>query len=94
MRKNTAVKNNAIVNKLKLLNPDDPLNQMMLLNTRETYLLDKRLNLLKGIKCNETLEVKFQKLGVEGVMIDKSFTFTSRPQVIMNKTVLNLFYSK
>ena len=84
-KKNTAFKNNAIVYKLKLLNPDDPLNQMMLLNTRKTYLLDKRLNLLKGIKCNETLEVKFQKLGGEGEMIDKSFTFTSRPQVIMIK---------
>ena len=84
-KKNTAFKNNAIVYKLKVLNPDDPLNQMMLLNTRKTYLLDKRLNLLKGIKCNETLEVKFEKLGSEGRMIEKSFTFTSRPQVIMNK---------
>ena len=84
-KKNTAFKNNAIVYKLKVLNPDDPLNQMMLLNTRKTYLLDKRLNLLKGIKCNETLEVKFEKLGSEGVMIEKSFSFTSKPQVIMNK---------
>ena len=84
-KKNTAFKNNAIVYKLKVLNPDDPLNQMMLLNTRKTYLLDKRLNLLKGIKCNETLEVKFKKLGSEARMIEKSFTFTSRPQVIMNK---------
>ena len=84
-KKNTAFKNNAIVYKLKVLNPDDPLNQMMLLNTRKTYLLDKRLNLLKGIKCNETLEVKFEKLGSEARMIEKSFTFTSRPQVIMNK---------
>ena len=83
-KKNTAFKNNAIVYKLKVLNPDDPLNQMMLLNTRKTYLLDKRLNLLKGIKCNETLEVKFEKLGSEGTMIEKSFTFTSRPQLIMD----------
>ena len=58
---------------------------MMLLTTRETYLLDKRLNLLKGIKCNETLEVTFEKLGGEGKMIEKSFSFTSKPQVIMNK---------
>ena len=65
-KKNTAFKNNAIVYKLRILNRDDPLNQMMLLNTRKTYLLDKRLNLLKGIKCNETLEVKFEKLGSEG----------------------------
>ena len=84
-KKNTAFKNNAIVYKLKILNRNDPLNQMMLLNTRKTYLLDKRLNLLKGIKCNETLEVKFEKLGSEGRMFEKSFTFTSRPQVIMNK---------
>ena len=84
-KKNTAFKNNAIVYKLKVLNPDDPLNQMMLLNTRKTYLLDKKLNLLKGIKCNETLEVKFEKLGSEGVMIEKSFSFTSKPQVITNK---------
>ena len=84
-KKNTAFKNNAIVYKLKVLNLDDPLNQMMSLNTRKTYLLEKRLNLLKGIKCNETLEVKFEKLGSEGRMVEKSFTFTSRPQVIMNK---------
>ena len=58
---------------------------MRLLNTRETYLLEKILNLLKGIICNETLEVKFEKLGSEGSMVEKSFTFTSRPQVIMNK---------
>ena len=36
-KKNTAFKNNAIVYKLKVLNPDDPMNQMMLLNTRKTY---------------------------------------------------------
>ena len=42
--------------------------------------------LLKGIKCNETLELKFEKLGSEGRMIEKSFSSTSRPQVIMNKT--------
>ena len=58
---------------------------MMLLCTRKTYLLDKRLNLIQGIKCNETLEVKFEKLGSEGRMIEKSFTFSSRPQVIMNE---------
>ena len=40
-KKNTAFKNNAIVYKLRILNPDDPLNQMMLLNTRKTYLLEK-----------------------------------------------------
>ena len=84
-KKNTAFKNNAIVYKLKVLSPDDPLNQMMLLNTRKTYLLDKRFNLLEGIKCNDTLEVKFEKLGSEARMIEKSFTFTSRPQTIMNK---------
>ena len=84
-KKNTAFKNNAIVYKLKILNRNDPLNQMMLLDMRKTYLLDKRLNLLKGIKCNETLDVQFEKLGGEGRMIEKSFTFTSRPQVIMNK---------
>ena len=43
------------------------------------------MTLLKGIKCNETLEVKFEKLGSEGRMIEKSFSFTSRPQVIMNE---------
>ena len=82
----TAFKNNAIVYKMKVLDSKDPLNQMMLLNDRKTYLLDKRLNLLKGIKCNETLEVKFEKLGSGGQMIEKSFTFTSRPQLIMSKT--------
>ena len=86
MKRITAFKNNAIVYKMEVLDNKDPLNQMMLLNERKTYLLEKRLNLLKGIKCNETLEVKFEKLGSEGQMIEKSFTFTSRPQVIMSKT--------
>ena len=67
------------------MNQSDPLNQMMLLNERKTFLLNKRLILLRGIKCNETLEVKFEELGIEGRMIEKSFSFTSRPQVIMNK---------
>ena len=85
VKRSTAFKNSAIVYKMKVLDSKDPLNQMMLLNTRKTYLLDKRLNLLKGIKCNETLEIKFEKLGSEGKMIEKSFTFTSRPEVITNK---------
>ena len=71
---------------MKVLDNKDPLNQMMLLNDRKTYLLEKRLNLLKGVKCNETLEVKFEKLGSDGQMIEKSFTFTSKPKVIMSKT--------
>ena len=81
----SAFKNDAIVYKMKVLDNKDPLNQMMLLNDRKTFLLNKRLIQLKGIKCNETLEVKFEKLGSEGIMIEKSFTFTSRPQVVMNK---------
>ena len=80
----SAFKNDAIVYKMKVLDNKDPLNQMMLLNDRKTFLLNKRLIQLKGIKSNETLEVKFEKLGSEGIMIEKSFTFTSRPQVIMN----------
>ena len=84
-KRNTAFKNNVIIYKLKVLNHDDPLKQMILLKERKTFLLNKRLILLKGIKCNETLEVKFEKLGSEGRMIEKSFSFTSRPQVIMNK---------
>ena len=84
-KRNTAFKNNVIIYKLKVLNHDDPLKQMISLKERKTFLLNKRLILLKGIKCNETLEVKFEKLGIEGKMIEKSFSFTSRPQVIMNK---------
>ena len=84
-KRNTAFKNDVIIYKLKVLNHDDPLKQMMSLNERKTFLLNKRLILLRGIKCNETLEVKFEKLGSEGRMIEKSFSFTSRPQVIMNK---------
>ena len=49
-KKNTAFKNNAIVYKLKMLNPDDPLNQMMLLNDRKTYLLEKRLEFTQRCK--------------------------------------------
>ena len=84
-KRNTAFKNNVIIYKLKVLNHDDPLKQMILLKERKTFLLNKRLILLKGIKCNETLEVKFEKLCSEGKMIEKSFSFTSRPQVIMNR---------
>ena len=86
VKKITAFKNTAIVYKMKVLDSNDPLNQMMLLNDQKTYLLEKRLIQLKGIKCNETLEVRFEKLGSEGQMIGKSFTFTSKPQVIMSKT--------
>ena len=81
----TAFKNNAIIYKMKILDNVDPLNQMTLLNERKTYLLKKRLTLLKGIKCTETLDVKFEKLGSGGRMIEKSFSFTSRLQVIMNE---------
>ena len=81
----TAFKNNTIIYKMEILDNVDPLNQMNLLNERKTYILNKRLILLKGIKCNETLDVKFKKLGSGGRMIEKSFTFTSRPQVIMNE---------
>ena len=84
-KRNTAFKNNVIIYKLKVLNHVDPLEQMISLKERKTFLLNKRLILLKGIKCNETLEVKFEKLGIEGKMIEKSFSFTSRPQVIMNR---------
>ena len=48
---------------MKILDEVDPLKQMILQNARKTFLLKKRLTLLKGIKCNETLEVKFEKLG-------------------------------
>ena len=85
VKKNTAFKNNAIVYQMKILDKNDPLNQMMKLNARKSFLLNKRLNLLKGIKCNETLEVKFEKLGSEGRMTEKSFTFTSKPQEITNE---------
>ena len=85
VKRSTAFKNNAIVYNMKVLDSKDPLNQMMLLNDRKAFLLNKRLIQLKGIKCNETLEIKFEKLGSEGKMIEKSFTFTSRPQVIMKK---------
>ena len=46
----TAFKNNAIIYKMKILDEVDPLNQIMLPNERKTYLLKKRLILLKGIK--------------------------------------------
>ena len=84
-KKNTAFKNNAIVYKMKVLDSKDPLNQMMLLNDHKTFLLNKRLIQLKGIKCNEILEVYFEKLGVGGKMIEKPFVFTSPPRVIMHK---------
>ena len=85
VKKISAFKNNAIIYKMKVIDNKDPLNQMMLLNDRKTFLLNKRLNQLNGIKCNEILEVNFEKLGVEGRMIEKSSTFTSKPQAMMNK---------
>ena len=39
----TALKNNAIIYKMKILDNVDHLNQMMLLNERKTYLLNKRV---------------------------------------------------
>ena len=80
----SAFKNNAIVYKMKVSDNKDPLNQMMLLNDRKTFLLNKILIQLRGIKCNETVELKFEKLGGENTMIEKSFTFTTKPQEIMN----------
>ena len=47
-KRNTAFKNNVIIYKLKVLNHDDPLKQMMSLNERKTFLLNKRLILLRG----------------------------------------------
>ena len=54
-KRTTAFKNNVIIYKLKVMNNDDPLKQMMSLNERKAFLLNKRLILLRGIKCNETL---------------------------------------
>ena len=79
----TAIKNIEIIHKMKILDKVDPLNQMMLLNERKTFLLNERLILFKGIECNETLDMKFEKLGSEGKMIEKSFS--SRSQVIIYK---------
>ena len=70
---------------MKILDEVDPLKQMISLNVRKTFLLNKRLTLLEGIKCNEALEVKFDKLGSEERMIEKSFHFRSEAQVIMNE---------
>ena len=55
VKRNTAFKNNAIVYKMKVLDNKDPLNQMMLLDDRKTFLLNKRLIQLEGIKCNQIL---------------------------------------
>ena len=79
----TTLKNNAISHKMEILDKVDPLNQMMLLNKRKTFLLNENLILFKGIECNETLDMKFEKLGGEGEMYEKSFS--SRSQVIIHK---------
>ena len=50
---------------MKILDKVDPLNQMMLLNERKTYLLNKRMIFLKGIKCNETLDGNSKNLVVK-----------------------------
>ena len=47
--------------------------------------MKKQLNVLKGIKCNESLKVLFQKLGFEGDMIEETFIFMSKPIQITNE---------
>ena len=79
----TALKYNAIIHKMEILDKVDPLNQMMLLNECKTFLLNEKLILFKGIECIETLDMKFEKLGDEGEMYEKSFS--SRYQVIIYK---------
>ena len=58
-----------------MLNHDDPFKQMILLKERKTFLRNRRLILLKGIKCNETSQVKFEKLGSERRMIKNFVLF-------------------
>ena len=61
VKRNTAFKNNAIIYRMKILDTVDPLNQMILLNERKTFLLKKKLTLLKGIKCNENFGSEIRK---------------------------------
>ena len=55
---------------------------MMLLNDHKTFLLNKRISQLKGIKWK--LEVILEKLVGENIMIETSFTCTTKRKKIMN----------
>ena len=82
----SAFKRNIVVFDMKILNELDCLKQMELLNKRKSELLTEQLQVLKGIKCNETIKVSLEKQGfADGTTIENSFTFTSKAGTITNK---------
>ena len=82
----SAFKKNVVVYEMKVLDHMDCLSQMSLLDSRKTELLANQLEVLKGVKCNETIKVSLEKQGaVDDTIIENSFTFTSKPGTITNK---------
>ena len=81
----TAFQKSVSTYQLKILSDMDPLEQLSQLNDRMKYLLDKKLNQFRGIKCNETLQITLERLGgTDGTTIENQFTFTSRPSTFTN----------
>jgi len=73
----SAFKKNVVIYEMKILDEMDCLNQMQLLDSRKTELLVNKLEVLKGIKCNETIKVSLEKQGIaDDTIIENSFTFT------------------
>ena len=64
----------------------DPLEQMQLLNSEKTHLIYQKLDQLKGVKCNEMLEVIIEKQGADDeTTIENFFIFVSKAATITNK---------
>ena len=82
----TAFENNAVEYNLTIRNNMDPLKQILLLNSRKTYLISKKLDQLKGVKCNEILEVTMEKQGKnDETTIENTFPFNAKAITITNK---------
>ena len=76
-----AFKNEAVEYEFIVANSKDPVIQMKLLDQRKTHLLKKSLNILKGIKVSEFIEILFMKDAGENV-IENKFTFTTKAATI------------
>ena len=83
----SAFRKNVIVYDMNILNSMDCLSQMSQLESMKSKLLVDKLNVLKGIKCNETIRVFLEKQGAaDDTIIENNFTFTSKPETITNKS--------
>ena len=85
-KRESAFKNNAADYELTVESNKDPLEQMQLMTSEKTHLIYQKLDQLKGVKCNEMLEVIMEKQGADDeTTIENSFTFISKAATITNK---------